>query len=70
MRSHIRTLMTSAFVVLPLLAAPALAAGDGGGGAGGGGGSDNTSCPKGKVYDKKSKTCKDAQRGAVDDDSL
>jgi len=69
MRGRIKILMTSAVLVLPLFVAPAFAAG--GGGAGGSdGGSDNTSCPKGKVYDKKSKKCKDAQRGAVDDDSL
>ena len=67
MRRRIKTLMTSVVLVFPLVAVPALAAGDGGGGSDG---SSNTSCPKGKVYDKKSKTCKDAQRGAVDDDSL
>ncbi|MBL8577068.1 MAG: tetratricopeptide repeat protein [Mesorhizobium sp.] len=69
MRGRIKTLITSAVLVVPFLAVPALAAGDGGGG-GGSDGASNTSCPKGKVYDKKSNSCKDAQRGAVDDDSL
>ncbi len=39
--------------------------------AGGGGGEPSTpTCPKGKVYNQKTKKCVDAQRGAVDDDSL
>jgi tetratricopeptide (TPR) repeat protein len=58
-------LFASAALVLPLLVVPALTAG----GSGGGQEPANT-CPKGKVWDKKTKKCVDAQRGAVDDDSL
>ncbi len=66
---HKRALKLPALAALAftLLAVPAFAAGDGGGGAGGG---EKPQCPKGKVYDQKTKTCKDASRGAVDDDSL
>jgi tetratricopeptide (TPR) repeat protein len=52
----------STLLVLPLLGPPAFAMGDGG--------DSSANCPKGKVHDKKTNTCKDAQRGAVDDDSL
>ena len=55
-------LAASALLVLPLLAAPAFALGDGT--------SSAPTCPKGKVLDKKSNKCKDASRGAVDDESL
>lgn len=65
MQTRILKLAASAVLVLPLLAAPAFTAGGGGGGGGG-----NTQCPPGKVYDNKTKKCVDAQRGAVDDDSL
>jgi tetratricopeptide (TPR) repeat protein len=65
MQTRMMKLAASALLVLPLLAAPALTAGGGGGGA-----DPGTTCPKGKVYDKKTKKCVDAQRGAVDDDSL
>jgi tetratricopeptide (TPR) repeat protein len=67
---HIRILklVASAALALPLLGAPAFTAGDGGGGGGGGGGGET--CPPGKVMDKKTKKCVDAERGAVDDDSL
>jgi tetratricopeptide (TPR) repeat protein len=66
MQTRMMKLAASALLVLPLLAAPALTAG----GGGGGGADPGTTCPKGKVYDKKTKKCVDAQRGAVDDDSL
>ena len=66
MQTRVMKLAASALLVLPLLAVPALTAG----GGGGGGGDGATTCPKGKVLDKKTKTCKDAARGAVDDDSL
>ena len=67
MQTRAMKLAASALLVLPLLAAPALTAG---GGGGGGGGEPSNTCPKGKVYDNKTKKCVDAQRGAVDDDSL
>ncbi|MCX7304542.1 MAG: tetratricopeptide repeat protein [Hyphomicrobiales bacterium] len=70
MRNHIVNIVASALLALPLLAAPAFTAGDGGGGGGGGGGSDQNQCRNGKVWDKKTQKCVDAQRGAVDDDSL
>lgn len=58
-------LAASVALVLPLLAAPpAFTAG------GGGAQEPPNTCPAGKVYDKKTKKCVDAQRGAVDDDSL
>jgi tetratricopeptide (TPR) repeat protein len=66
----------AALLSLMFLAGPALAAGGGGGGGGGGGspggsgGSGQNECKNGKVWDKKTKKCVDAQRGAVDDDSL
>jgi tetratricopeptide (TPR) repeat protein len=66
MQTRVMKLVASAALVLPLLAAPALTAGGGGGGDVPSG----TTCPKGKVYNKKTKKCVDAQRGAVDDDSL
>ena len=65
MQTRLMKLAASAFLVLPLLAAPALTAGGGGGDP-----VPSNTCPKGKVYDKKTKKCVDAQRGAVDDDSL
>ena len=65
MQTRVIKLAASAFVVLPLLAVPAFTAG-----GGGGGGDGATTCPKGKVLDKNSGTCKDAARGAVNDDSL
>ena len=68
MQTRAMKLAASVLLVLPLLAAPALTAG--GGGGGGGGGEPSNTCPKGKVYDNKTKKCVDAQRGAVDDDSL
>jgi len=67
MQTRAMKLAASVLLVLPLLAAPALTAG---GGGGGGGGEPSNTCPKGKVYDNKTKKCVDAQRGAVDDDSL
>ncbi|MBX3581413.1 MAG: tetratricopeptide repeat protein [Rhizobiaceae bacterium] len=63
MHTHVKALFISVSLGLPLLGAPAFAVGDGGA-------SDTPTCPKGKAYDKKSGTCKDAQRGALDDDSL
>ena len=63
MRFRMMKLAASALLITPLLAAPAFTVGGGGGGGG-------TTCPKGKVLDKKTNTCKNAQRGAVDDDSL
>ena len=63
MRFHVMKLVASAALVLPLLATPALT-------AGGGGGEPAPDCPKGKVWSKQQKKCVDAQRGAVDDDSL
>ena len=66
MQTRVMKLAASALLVLPLLAVPALTAGGGGGGDVPSG----TTCPKGKVYNKKTKKCVDAQRGAVDDDSL
>ena len=67
MQTRIMKLAASAFLVMPLLATPALTAG----GGGGNGGSDGQNqCPAGKVWDKKTKKCVNAQRGAVDDDSL
>lgn len=68
MRIHVLKLAASAALVLPLLVVPALTAGSGGNGGGSGGGKPD--CPNGKVYDQKTKKCVDAQRGAVDDDSL
>ena len=65
MQTRAMKLAASALLVLSLLAAPALTAGGGGGGA-----EPSNTCPKGKVYDNKTKKCVDAQRGAVDDDSL
>jgi tetratricopeptide (TPR) repeat protein len=65
MQHRAMKLLASAALVLPLLAAPALTAGGGGGGA-----DPSNTCPAGKVWDKKTKKCVDAQRGAVDDDSL
>jgi tetratricopeptide (TPR) repeat protein len=65
MQNGMMKLAASALFVLPLLAVPAFTAGGGGGGGG-----DNAQCAAGKVYDKRSKKCVDAQRGAVDDDSL
>ena len=62
MHSSAMKLAASTLLVLPLLGVPAFAMGDGGDGS--------ANCPKGKVHDKKTNTCKDAQRGAVDDDSL
>ncbi|MEW9837609.1 tetratricopeptide repeat protein [Mesorhizobium marinum] len=56
-------LAASAAIVVPLLATAGFA-------AGGGGGGEAPTCPAGKVYDQKTKKCVDAQRGAVDDDSL
>ncbi len=76
MQTRIMKLAASAFLVMPLLAAPAFTAGGGGGdgggtgGGGGGGGGGQNQCMKGKVWDKKTKKCVNAQRGAVDDDSL
>jgi tetratricopeptide (TPR) repeat protein len=64
MPTKLASLTSSALLVLSMLATPAFTAGDGGGGGG------NTTCPKGKVLDKATNTCKDAARGAVDDDSL
>jgi tetratricopeptide (TPR) repeat protein len=66
MQTRMMKLAASVLLVLPLLAAPAFTAG----GGGGGGGEPSNTCPKGKVYDNKTKKCVDAQRGAVDDDSL
>lgn len=63
MRTQLAALTSSAAFILSLLATPAFAAGDGGAGGG-------TTCQKGKVLDKKTNTCKDAARGAVDDDSF
>jgi tetratricopeptide (TPR) repeat protein len=63
MQTRMMKLAASALLVLPLLAAPALT-------AGGGGQEDPPKCPAGKVLDKKTNKCVDAQRGAVDDDSL
>ena len=63
MQTRMMKLAASACLVLPLLAAPALT-------AGGGGGDPAPDCPKGKVWSKQQKNCVDAQRGAVDDDSL
>ena len=68
MQTRIMKLAASAFLVMPLLAAPAFTAGGGGGGNGGSDGQNQ--CPAGKVWDKKTKKCVNAQRGAVDDDSL
>lgn len=49
------------------MAPAAFAAGDGGGS----GGSDTTNqCRKGKVWSKRQSKCVDAEKGAVDDDSL
>lgn len=62
MRNHLIKLASSALLVMPLLAAPGFTAGDGNDTA--------TTCPKGKVLDKKTGKCTDAQRGAVDDESL
>jgi tetratricopeptide (TPR) repeat protein len=64
MQTRVMKLAASVALVLPLLAVPALTAG--------GGGSEpaTPACPKGKIYSKKTKKCVDAQRGAVDDDSL
>lgn len=64
MQTRVMKLAASALFVLPLLTAPALAAG------GGGGGDSPNTCPKGKVWDQKTKKCVDTKRGAVDDDSL
>lgn len=69
MQTRMMKLAASAFLVMPLLAAPAFAAGGGGGNSGGGSDGQNQ-CPAGKVWNKKTKKCVDAQRGAVDDDSL
>ncbi|HEY6633033.1 MAG TPA: tetratricopeptide repeat protein [Rhizobiaceae bacterium] len=69
MHTRMMKLAASAFLVMPLLAVPAFAAGDGGGDSSGGS-SGQSRCPGGKVWDKKAKKCVDAQRGAVDDDSL
>jgi tetratricopeptide (TPR) repeat protein len=63
MQTRVMKLAASALLVLPLLAVPALT-------AGGGDPVPSNTCPKGKVYDNKTKKCVDAQRGAVDDDSL
>ena len=65
MQHRAMKLLASAALVLPLLAVPALTAG-----GSGGGGEPSSTCPAGKVWDKKTKKCVDAQRGAVDDDSL
>ncbi|MEP9388916.1 tetratricopeptide repeat protein [Mesorhizobium sp. KR9-304] len=72
MQIRMTKLAAAAFLVLPLLAAPALTAGGGGGDSGGSSGSDGgqDQCKNGQVWDKKTKKCVDAQRGAVDDDSL
>ena len=52
MQTRIMKLAASAFLVMPLLAAPALTAG----GGGGNGGSDGQNqCPAGKVWNKKTK---------------
>ena len=62
MHNSAMKLAASTLLVLPLLGVPAFAMG--------GGGDSSAPCPEGKVRDKKTNTCKDAQRGAVGDDSL
>ena len=56
-------LVAAALLAMPLLAAPAFS-------AGGGGGGEKPACPKGKVLDKKTNRCVNAQRGATNDDSI
>jgi tetratricopeptide (TPR) repeat protein len=62
MRYRLATLIASALILAPLAAAPSLAAG--------GGADPVPNCPKGKVYDQKSKKCVVQKSGATDDDSL
>ena len=62
MQSRFVKFAAMAFLAMPLLAAPAFSAGDGGG--------DAPTCPKGKVLDKKTNKCVNAQRGMLDDDSI
>ena len=62
MRYRLATLIASALVLAPLAAAPAFAAG--------GGADPVPACPKGRVYDQKSKKCVVQKSGATDDDSI
>lgn len=54
----------SALVALPLFAVPAYSAGEGGGG------NASTTCPKGQVYDNKTKKCVEPKQGMLDDDNI
>lgn len=70
--------ISTAFALSACLALPAYAAGDSGGNSGGGsGGSDasstaETKCKEteGKVWNKKTKKCENAQEGSLDIDSI
>ena len=64
MLTRIVKLAAAAALAMPLLSAPAFSAGSGGGS------SQTPACPKGKVLNKKTNKCVNAQRGATDDDSI
>jgi tetratricopeptide (TPR) repeat protein len=66
MQSRLLVSLASVLVAIPLVAAPAFAAG---GGGGGGGGSSAPTCSKGKVRDRNGK-CVTPRRGELDDDSV
>jgi tetratricopeptide (TPR) repeat protein len=63
MLTRIVKLAAAAALAMPLLSAPAFSAGSGGS-------SQAPACPKGKVLNKKTNKCVNAQRGAADDDSI